>query len=107
MEGRVMLKEFANTPMPQIFAIQVQSSVRKVDSEQFEAFAPALTQLLQEFNDLFVEPKSMPPHRSHDHHIVLKEGIPPVNVRPYSIRPYRRILSRRLCMNCQRQGLLD
>ena len=23
------------------------------------------------------------PLRSHDHHIILKEGIPPINVRPY------------------------
>jgi len=57
--------------------------MRKVDSEQFEAPVPALTQLLQEFDDLFVELKSLPPHRSHDHHIILKEGISPINVRPY------------------------
>ena len=44
---------------------------------------PQLAQLLQEYADIFKEPKSLPPHRSHDHRIVLKEGTSPINVRPY------------------------
>lgn len=32
---------------------------------------------------VFEEPKGLPPTRTHDHKIVLKEGIPPVSVRPY------------------------
>lgn len=39
--------------------------------------------LLQEYNDLFEEPQHLPPTRSHDHAIILKEGTDAINVRPY------------------------
>ena len=42
-----------------------------------------LTSLLAEFQSLFDTPKTLPPHRLHDHRIPLVEGAKPVNVRPY------------------------
>ena len=42
-----------------------------------------LTPLLKEFEDVFAVPTSLPPTRSHDHRIPLKEGAQPVNIRPY------------------------
>ena len=44
---------------------------------------PQLSSLFEEFADLFEEPKSLPPHRSRDHKIILKLGTSPMNVRPY------------------------
>jgi len=42
-----------------------------------------LVQLLKEYADIFADPKSLPPHRSHDHKIVLCEGFSPINAGPY------------------------
>ncbi|XP_039056733.1 uncharacterized protein LOC120199783 [Hibiscus syriacus] len=42
-----------------------------------------LQELLEEFNEVFEEPKGMPHRRQHDHAIVLKQGTQPVNLRPY------------------------
>ena len=42
-----------------------------------------LEYLLNDYEDLFQEPKGLPPKRLHDHKIVLKEGTEPINVRPY------------------------
>ena len=39
--------------------------------------------MLQEFEDIYQEPKQFPPEREIDHHINLKKGIEPINVRPY------------------------
>ncbi|KAL4281431.1 hypothetical protein GQ457_03G011630 [Hibiscus cannabinus] len=39
--------------------------------------------LLREFQDIFTEPTTLPPARSHDHTILLKPGSQPVNLRPY------------------------
>jgi len=39
--------------------------------------------LLGSFDDVFVEPKGLPPARARDHHIVLKPDAAPVAVRPY------------------------
>lgn len=40
-------------------------------------------QLLADFQDVFAEPKQLPPHRSMDHRIFLQPGSLPINVRPY------------------------
>nr|GEW12079.1 hypothetical protein [Tanacetum cinerariifolium] len=42
-----------------------------------------LDPLLLEFADVFKIPKCLPPRRSYDHKIPLKEGIQPINIRPY------------------------
>lgn len=45
--------------------------------------SPTMTTLLNAFSDVFEEPKSLPPIRNCDHSIPLKEGIEPVNLKPY------------------------
>lgn len=46
-----------------------------------------LDPLLAEYDDVFAKPKGMPPQRSHDHRIPMKEGAPIVNARPYRHPP--------------------
>ncbi|GJY46869.1 reverse transcriptase [Tanacetum coccineum] len=43
--------------------------------------------LLEEYADVFEEPKTLPPHRSFDHQIPLKDRDVNVNVRPYRYLP--------------------
>jgi hypothetical protein len=42
-----------------------------------------LRELLGNFEDVFEKPKGLPPTRSHDHKILLKNDATPVCVRPY------------------------
>jgi hypothetical protein len=44
-----------------------------------------LTNLLHQFQDIFQEPTGLPPSRDCDHHIPLKEGAKPPNLRPYKM----------------------
>ncbi|XP_026459594.1 uncharacterized protein LOC113360286 [Papaver somniferum] len=44
---------------------------------------PPLLPLLNEFQDIFAEPTSLPPHRALDHYIPLKPDSQPPNLRPY------------------------
>jgi hypothetical protein len=46
--------------------------------------------LLEEFPQVFEEPKELPPKRSHEHQIVLKEGVPPHCQRPYRYPYYQK-----------------
>ncbi|KAH9704605.1 hypothetical protein KPL70_011534 [Citrus sinensis] len=45
--------------------------------------ASDMQSLLEEYSTLFQEPTHLPPSREIEHNITLKEGIEPVNVRPY------------------------
>ncbi|CAA7051508.1 unnamed protein product [Microthlaspi erraticum] len=42
-----------------------------------------LRQVITEFDEIFKIPSELPPSRAIEHHITLKEGSDPVNVRPY------------------------
>jgi hypothetical protein len=48
-----------------------------------EQQAPFLVKLLDQFQDVFVEPIGLPPPRSTDHYIPLHPSIEAVDVRPY------------------------
>jgi hypothetical protein len=43
--------------------------------------------ILQEYSDVFSEPKSLPPSRTYDHAITLKPDAVPFNARPYRYSP--------------------
>ena len=45
--------------------------------------SPSLQKLLEEFDDVFGEPKGLPLSRNHVHKIPLKVGSEPVCVKPY------------------------
>jgi hypothetical protein len=54
------------------------------------SFPEAVQKLLQQFDQLFQEPSSLPPHRDCDHHIPLLPGAKPVNVKPYRYSPQQK-----------------
>jgi hypothetical protein len=54
-----------------------------VEDTELEEVRAEVNAFLQEFSDLFDEPKGLPPSRSHDHSIILHTGSRPVCVRPY------------------------
>ncbi|GAB2226297.1 hypothetical protein Drorol1_Dr00022099 [Drosera rotundifolia] len=65
-----------NNPQTSLYNLNMSVSSSTTENNQ-------LTAMLDEFDDLFQPPKTLPPQRSHDHGIPLKEGISPINVRPY------------------------
>ena len=42
-----------------------------------------LNEILEKHAELFMEPKSLPPQRDHDHKMILKESYEAVNIKPY------------------------
>jgi hypothetical protein len=49
-----------------------------------------ISSILQEYEDIFREPKGLPPARSHDHSITIQPGVQPVSVRPYRYPYYQK-----------------
>jgi hypothetical protein len=63
------------------------------DQQQASAsptLAPDLQQLLDQYSDIFVEPTSLPPHRTLDHAITLDRDARHVNTRPYRYSPLQK-----------------
>jgi len=46
--------------------------------------------ILQQFVDIFQPPFELPPHRTHDHAILLKENALIPNIRPYRYHHYQK-----------------
>nr|XP_027093534.1 uncharacterized protein LOC113713927 [Coffea arabica] len=61
-----------------------QSCMVKVHNSQVISEPDSLTQLLAKYDDIFAEPKTLPPNRCHDHQIPLKP-----DAKPFKIPPYR------------------
>jgi hypothetical protein len=71
----------------EVWAMAVVDTVyRQVDSELVH-MSPDLQVLLTEFEDVFSDPKKLPPCRALDHAITLESAAPPVNARPYRYSP--------------------
>ena len=65
-------------------AYGVVAQLVAVEEEENPGQLPAkIRQVLDQYKDVFEEPKGMPPTRGHEHQIVLKEGANPFQVRPY------------------------
>ncbi|XP_023638085.1 uncharacterized protein K02A2.6-like [Capsella rubella] len=61
-----------------LFAIQVDHNATTAS-----VIPDDLKALVREYDELFKQPTQLPPHRTIEHRIALKEGTDPVNVRPY------------------------
>jgi len=77
------LQELRRVEEGLILQIWELGSVQNKIPEQIE-------KLLLEFMEVFQEPKGIPPSRSYDHSIVLKEGTSPISVRPYRYPYYQK-----------------
>lgn len=54
------------------------------------ATPPEITELVEQFSDLFSEPTGTPPTRSHTHTIPLIPGAQPFRLKPYRYTPFQK-----------------
>lgn len=65
-----------------------------------------MTKLLDEFDNIFVEPCGLPPSRVHDHRIHLLPAIEPVAIRPYRYAQHQKDELERQCDDMIGQGII-
>lgn len=69
--------------------------------------APSFLQpTLAQHHKIFTLPKTLPPIRGHEHHIVLKEGSDPISVRPYRYLQIHKDEIERLIQDMLQAGLI-
>lgn len=79
---QVTPKQMTKTMQQTHHGVIAQLSCMAIESEDQEVPLD-IQNILNDYDDFFKEPKSLPPQREFDHQIVLKEGTEPVHVRPY------------------------
>ncbi|KAL5728650.1 hypothetical protein ACHQM5_001712 [Ranunculus cassubicifolius] len=67
---------------------------------------PTVRFLVSKFSDIFGIPTSLPPNRSHDHHIPLLSGSSPVNVRPYRYPYFQKSEIEKVVKELREAGLI-
>ena len=74
------------------FNVQVEcynvEGKRSRDSKKTKKVPKALQVVLEEFE----EPRGLPPKRTHDHRIIMKDGTQAINCRPYRYGALQRML---------------
>ena len=90
-KARVSLKNLVKTwgEEDQGYLVEYRALEKCEISEEEDSIEEVLTEeesvvvVLKKFDDVFDWPETLPPRRVIEHHIHLKEGVNPVNVRPY------------------------
>ena len=73
---------------PKQLLLQIENTVPVLSSDHDAINVPApISQLIEEFSDLFQPPTSLPPSRACNHEIPLLLGAQPVFIRPYRYPP--------------------
>ncbi|KAJ3690822.1 hypothetical protein LUZ61_019986 [Rhynchospora tenuis] len=76
MDLRNETKKGSEIIIAQLFKIET-------DSHSVSNVAVKLTTIIDQYSQLFEEPKTLPPHREIDHQIQLTNDTQPINLRPY------------------------
>jgi hypothetical protein len=71
-----------------------------------QSYPPEISQLLAQFSQVFENPTSLPPQRSHDHHIPLLPTSGPVTVRPYQYPYYQKTEIEKMVKELLQSGLI-
>lgn len=74
----------------EVWAMAVVDPMSAPGDSTTTAVAPDLQTLLDQFGDVFEDPKELPPHRALDHAITLEHDAQPVNSRPYRYSPLQK-----------------
>ncbi|CAL5378579.1 unnamed protein product [Camellia sinensis] len=76
-----IVQKQAQGVVAQVYSFQAECD--EIEETLQPDLEPDLEALLVDYGDIFQEPKTLPPTRSHDHCIPLKTGAEPTNIRPY------------------------
>ncbi|GKD49207.1 ty3-gypsy retrotransposon protein [Tanacetum coccineum] len=82
-------------------------TLNDVSSSLPDTTPPDLANVLHDFASVFSLPKGLPPARSHDHSIVLKDGVNAVKVRPYRYPVCQKTQIEKMVTDMLTEGLIQ
>ena len=72
------LRTFIQEKQRSCASLQVESK-----NDQVKDIPEQVSSVLQQYSQVFVTPKGLPPERELDHQIILKPGVKPFKLKPY------------------------
>lgn len=81
--------------------------VYAVDHQVSKTTPPVICQLVTNYEELFQEPKGLPPQRLYDHKIPLLPGATPAKLRPYRYNPMQKSEIEKQVAELLKQGVLQ
>jgi hypothetical protein len=78
-----------------------------LDTKEDEVVPTSIQQVVNNFADMFQEPKELPPSRPMDHHIPLIPGATPVNVKLYLYSPAQKDEIQQQLQEMLRNGIIQ
>ncbi|XP_026449162.1 uncharacterized protein LOC113349403 [Papaver somniferum] len=85
--------------------LQLTNATNETDSSN-SVTPPAIRELILQFSDVFESPTSLPPKRSHDHHIPVVPDSSSVNVRPYRYPYFQKEEIERVVVELKEAGFI-
>ncbi|KAA0063300.1 Ty3/gypsy retrotransposon protein [Cucumis melo var. makuwa] len=79
---------------------------READTQFTETEEGRMAAIISKFSDVFERPNRLPPQRGIEHHIYLKQGADPVNVRPYRYAHHQKEEMKRLVDEMLTSGII-
>lgn len=80
ISGKKLLRK--STPAPAAHVFQIKAAKISSKEEEVEGLHPSISRVIQNFNDIFEEPKKLPPERGCEHNVILKPGAQPIFSNP-------------------------
>ncbi|KAL8103140.1 hypothetical protein AgCh_027611 [Apium graveolens] len=89
------------------FLVQLTTIENSTDNNKLQQLPLAAKSLLSEFDDVFATPRGLPPVRSHDHCIPLKDDAKPVFSNPYRCSIAHREEIEKICKDMLQHGVIS
>ncbi|KAF7806156.1 Ty3/gypsy retrotransposon protein [Senna tora] len=80
INGKAIKKMAEENTIACLFSMQ---KVNEEEAQEKQGVQEEIVKVLEQYQDIFSEPKHLPPEREVDHYINLEPGSKPVSVRPY------------------------
>ena len=106
-----VLKKKAQVVVMQCWSLKVECFAADMQndnpSDREKEIPRALQEVIADFEDVFAVPNGLPPCRSHDHKIVMKEGTQAVNCRPYRYGPVQKDIIENMVQEMMESGVIQ
>jgi len=104
------IRRMVNTnAIAEVYSMQIvqEGSILNSLLELPDDMESELAVLLHNYSSVFSNPSGLPPPRSHNHHIPLLKGSPPVKVKPYKYPHIHKEEIEKLVKNMLREGIIQ